>query len=325
MSVLYIAASIIIILGLKFLSPVLIYLILSLFLTVLIYPIIEFFEKRGFHILIVYSIVAVMVVLIFGGMFLVMTSSLKEFLNNAAFYQEKLGRMFSDVNNYLNTYGIKFDIASINIIPIIKSFLAKAGGIVSGFLVVFIGVSFMIFETKNFGKKLVYISKNKETFKLFFKNTQKYFIIKTFTSALTGVLIALILIVFKVPYAFLFGIMAFVFNFIPVIGSIIAAIPAVLIALITYDIKIALYVTIGYLIVNNLVSNVIEPKIMGDGLDLSPAVVFFSLLFWGWVFGIVGMFLAAPLTMTLKLALLSSEKTKWLGILLSNKIRRIDG
>ncbi|WP_457562751.1 AI-2E family transporter [Caminibacter pacificus] len=325
MSVLYIAASIIIILGLKFLSPVLIYLILSLFLTVLIYPIIEFFEKRGFHILIAYSIVAVMVVLIFGGMFLVMTSSLKEFLNNAAFYQEKLGRMFSDVNNYLNTYGIKFDIASINIIPIIKSFLAKAGGIVSGFLVVFIGVSFMIFETKNFGKKLVYISKNKETFKLFFKNTQKYFIIKTFTSALTGVLIALILIVFKVPYAFLFGIMAFVFNFIPVIGSIIAAIPAVLIALITYDIKIALYVTIGYLIVNNLVSNVIEPKIMGDGLDLSPAVVFFSLLFWGWVFGIVGMFLAAPLTMTLKLALLSSEKTKWLGILLSNKIRRIDG
>ncbi|WP_456489440.1 AI-2E family transporter [Caminibacter pacificus] len=325
MSVLYIAASIIIILGLKFLSPVLIYLILSLFLTVLIYPIIEFFEKRGFHILIAYSIVAVMVVLIFGGMFLVMTSSLKEFLNNAAFYQEKLGRMFSDVNNYLNTYGIKFDIASINIIPIIKSFLSKAGGIVSGFLVVFIGVSFMIFETKNFGKKLVYISKNKETFKLFFKNTQKYFIIKTFTSALTGVLIALILIVFKVPYAFLFGIMAFVFNFIPVIGSIIAAIPAVLIALITYDIKIALYVTIGYLIVNNLVSNVIEPKIMGDGLDLSPAVVFFSLLFWGWVFGIVGMFLAAPLTMTLKLALLSSEKTKWLGILLSNKIRRIDG
>ncbi|NPA87128.1 MAG: AI-2E family transporter [Epsilonproteobacteria bacterium] len=325
MSVLYIAASIIIILGLKFLSPVLIYLILSLFLTVLIYPIIEFFEKRGFHILIAYSIVAVMVVLIFGGMFLVMTSSLKEFLNNAAFYQEKLGRMFSDVNSYLNAYGIKFDIASINIIPIIKSFLAKAGGIVSGFLVVFIGVSFMIFETKNFGKKLVYISKNKETFKLFFKNTQKYFIIKTFTSALTGVLIALILIVFKVPYAFLFGIMAFVFNFIPVIGSIIAAIPAVLIALITYDIKIALYVTIGYLIVNNLVSNVIEPKIMGDGLDLSPAVVFFSLLFWGWVFGIVGMFLAAPLTMTLKLALLSSEKTKWLGILLSNKIRRIDG
>jgi len=135
----------------------------------------------------------------------------------------------------------------------------------------------------------------------------------------------LMLLYFKVPYAYLFGILAFVFNFIPVIGSIIAAIPGIIIALITYDVKTAVYVSIGYLIINNFVSNVLEPKIMGDGLDLSPAVVFFSLLVWGWVFGIVGMFLAAPLTMTLKLALMSNEKTKWIALLLSNKIRSENG
>ena len=86
---------------------------------------------------------------------------------------------------------------------------------------------------------------------------------------------------------------------------------------VTYDINTAIYVTIGYLIINNLISNVLEPKFLGDGLDLSPAVVFFSLLLWGWVFGIVGMFLAAPLTMTLKLALMSNQKTKWIALLLS--------
>ncbi|HID15933.1 MAG TPA: AI-2E family transporter, partial [Candidatus Atribacteria bacterium] len=124
---------------------------------------------------------------------------------------------------------------------------------------------------------------------------------------------------FDIPYPFLFGILAFLFNYIPVIGSIIAAIPAVFITFVTYGLEIFVYITIGYVIINNVISNVLEPKLMGDGLDLSPAVVFFSLLLWGWVFGAVGMFLAAPLTMVLKLALLSSKKTKWLGVLLSKK------
>jgi len=327
MNILYIAATIITIIGLKFLSPFLIYLILSLFLTILIYPAINFMEKRGVPIILGYTIVAVAVVLIFSGMFLILTSSLKEFLNNANMYQEKFSSILNEINRYANEYGFKFDFNSlgVNIIPFVKAFLSRAGSILSGFLVVFIGVSFMIFETKNFGKKIAIISNNKETLRLFFKNTQKYFIIKTFTSALTGGLVALMLLYFKVPYAYLFGILAFVFNFIPVIGSIIAAIPGIIIALITYDVKTAVYVSIGYLIINNFVSNVLEPKIMGDGLDLSPAVVFFSLLVWGWVFGIVGMFLAAPLTMTLKLALMSNEKTKWIALLLSNKIRSENG
>jgi len=327
MNILYIAATIITIIGLKFLSPFLIYLILSLFLTILIYPAISFFEKRGVPIIVGYLIVATFVVLVFSGMFLVLTSSLKEFLNNANMYQTKFVAILNEINRYSNEYGFKFDFSSfgVNIIPFVKAFLSKASGILSGFLVVFIGVSFMIFETKNFGKKVDLIAKNKETLTLFFSNTQKYFVIKTFTSALTGILVALMLLFFKVPYAYLFGILAFVFNFIPVIGSIIAAIPGIIIALITYDVKTAIYVSIGYLIINNFISNILEPKIMGDGLDLSPAVVFFSLLVWGWVFGIVGMFLAAPLTMTLKLALISNEKTKWLGILLSNKIRSVNG
>jgi len=327
MNIVYIAATLITIIGLKFVSPFLIYLILSVFLTILIYPAISFLEKKGVPILLGYVIVAVAVVLIFSGMFMIITSSLKEFLNNASLYQEKFSHLIDELNNYLKNYGLAFEISSLggNIIPLIKTFLGKASSILSGFLVVFIGVSFMIFETKNFGKKVALITNNKETLKLFFTNTQKYFIIKTFTSALTGLFVALMLLYFKVPYAYLFGILAFVFNFIPVIGSIIAAIPGILIALITYDIKIALYVTIGYLIINNFISNVLEPKIMGDGLDLSPAVVFFSLLVWGWVFGIVGMFLAAPLTMTLKLALMSSEKTKWIAILLSNKVRSVNG
>jgi len=320
MNILYIAATIITIIGLKFLSPFLIYLILSIFLTILIYPLVAFFEKRGMPIFVGYAFSALLVVFIFGAMFMVINSSLKEFLQNASFYQDKFSTAVTQINGYLENFDMRIDssmLNAVNIVPLIKTFLAKAGNLIKGFLIVFIGVSFMIFESKSFSKKISLIAENKDTLTLFFKNTQKYFVIKTFTSALTGLLVALMLLYFKVPYAWLLGIIAFIFNFIPVVGSIVAAIPGILIAFVIYDLNVAVYVTIGYIIINNVVSNIIEPKLMGEGLDLSPAVVFFSLLLWGWVFGIVGTFLAVPLTMTLKLALMSYERTKWIGILLS--------
>ncbi len=107
-------------------------------------------------------------------------------------------------------------------------------------------------------------------------------------------------------------------NFIPVIGSIIASIPAILLSLLNHDISTTLWLLFWYFVINNLISNVLEPKIMGQGLGLSPAVVFFSLIFWGWVLGAVGMFLAVVLTMTLKIAFDSNQNSKWIGILLSD-------
>ena len=321
MGVIYIAATLISIIALKELSSVLIYLILSIFLTILLYPLVNFFEKRGFPTIIGYLFSAVLVASLFFVVFSIFNNSLKEFLNNATFYQEKIIDTIKQANIYLEKYNFKIDLSlfsNIDFIGIIKTFFTKIGGLFTSFLIVFIGVSFMIFESKNFGNKIKTIS-NSSSYEIFFKNIQKYFIIKTFTSILTGVLVTIMLLFFDIPYPFLFGILAFLFNYIPVIGSIIAAIPAVFITFVTYGLEIFAYITIGYVVINNVISNVLEPKLMGDGLDLSPAVVFFSLLLWGWVFGAVGMFLAAPLTMVLKLALLSNKKTKFLGVLLSKK------
>jgi len=195
-----------------------------------------------------------------------------------------------------------WSLCSFDVIGLVKGVVAKAGAILKGFLVVFIGVSFLLFEQRYFYKKLSLLAPNADLAG-FFASTQKYFLIKTFTSFLTGLFVGLMLFSFDVPYWAVLGIMAFLFNFIPVIGSIIAAIPGILLALITHDLWTALYVAALYLVINISISNVLEPKLMGEGLDLSPAVVFFSLILWGWVFGAVGMFLAVPLTMTLKVAL----------------------
>jgi AI-2 transport protein TqsA len=107
---------------------------------------------------------------------------------------------------------------------------------------------------------------------------------------------------------------------VPSIGSIIAAVPAVLLALIQLGFVKSVIVAAGFAVINLLVGSVIEPRFMGRGLGLSTLVVFLSLLFWGWVLGPVGMLLSVPLTMTAKIALDSREETRWLAILLGPEI-----
>ena len=116
------------------------------------------------------------------------------------------------------------------------------------------------------------------------------------------------------------ALLAFFLNFVPNIGSIIAAVPAVLITLLQLNIASALWVAIGYVVINFLVGSVIEPRVAGRHLGLSPLIVFLSLVFWGWVLGPVGMFLSVPLTMMVRLVAESSENMKWLAVVLSDRV-----
>jgi predicted PurR-regulated permease PerM len=118
----------------------------------------------------------------------------------------------------------------------------------------------------------------------------------------------------------LWAVVAFLLNFVPNIGSIIAAVPAVLLSLVQLGPTSALWVAVGYLVINTLVGNVVEPRFMGRGLGLSTLIVFLSLIFWGWVLGPVGMFLSVPLTMALKIALDANPQTRPIAIMLGPDI-----
>lgn len=146
----------------------------------------------------------------------------------------------------------------------------------------------------------------------------RYIVIKSWVSLATGLLIALWLKVLGVPYANLWGLLAFLFNFVPNVGSIIAAIPAVLIAWLDLSLWPAVLCAAGFLVVNVVIGNFVEPRVMGRGLGLSPLVVFCSMVFWGWVLGPVGMLLSVPLTMTARIALDGFEDTKWVATLMGN-------
>ena len=149
---------------------------------------------------------------------------------------------------------------------------------------------------------------------------QHYLGLKTLVSAITGLLVWLILFLFGIPFALLWGLLAFVANFIPNIGSIVASLPPIVMALFATG-SPGKTLVVGLLIgtVQMTVGNFLEPRLMGRGLNLSPLVVLLSLFFWGWMWGVAGMLLAVPLTAAIKIGMEQADCTRPVSVLLSGR------
>ena len=158
-------------------------------------------------------------------------------------------------------------------------------------------------------------------FKRFTHSVQRYLGIKTIISLMTGALAAMLTAIVGLDFPLLWGLLAFLFNYVPTIGSLIASIPPIALALVQFDVVQSVIIGVGYLVLNVTIGGLIEPRVMGRGLGLSTLVVFLSLVFWGWVLGPVGMLLSVPLTMTAKIALESSERTAPIAILMGSDTR----
>jgi AI-2 transport protein TqsA len=153
----------------------------------------------------------------------------------------------------------------------------------------------------------------------FLSNLGRYLGIKTLVSMVTGMTAGVLTWAIGLDFPLLWAMLAFLLNYVPTIGSIIAAVPAVLLALVQLGVPEATATVIGFAGINVLFGNLIEPRLMGYGVGISPLVVFIGLVLWGWIFGPVGMLLSVPLTMTLKLALESDSRTRWVAILLGSE------
>ncbi|MEM7601478.1 MAG: AI-2E family transporter [Verrucomicrobiota bacterium] len=148
------------------------------------------------------------------------------------------------------------------------------------------------------------------------RDIQKYLAIKTAVSALTGVLAVIACLVFRIDFPLLWGLVAFLFNYVPAIGSIVAGIPPVLLALILHGFWPAMGVTLCYLAINISIGNFLEPMLLGDRFGISTVIVILSVLVWGFIWGPVGMLLAVPLTMLVKVMLDNSSDFRWISALM---------
>ena len=191
----------------------------------------------------------------------------------------------------------------------------------SSLLIISFIVIFMLFEASTFRAKVRLAfggDEADERFTRVMHEVRHYIGIKTTVSAATGLLIGLWAWVLGVDFAIFWGLVAFVLNFIPNLGSIIAAVPTTLLAMVQIGVGRGLLVALGYLVVNMVIGNLIEPHLMGRRLGLSTLVVVLSLVFWGWVWGPIGMLLSVPLTMVLKIMLENTEEFRWVAVLLGD-------
>ena len=326
-SLMVITMVVIIVAGLKMASTILSPFLLSLFLAIISASFINFFTSKGVPNLLAWLGVFVSISVFILLMGFLMSSSLYELDTKFPEYIAKLDTL---VDHYILTSGIGSYVDSVHIKSVYhpayllnysRTLLSNLSDMISNGFVVMLMVIFMLVQRHSFVHKIAYLSNSTKSYRHFQKMITKmdqYILILSFISMLTGVTVYVALTLLGIDFALMWALMAFMFNFIPNIGSVIAAIPPILLALIQYNPTYALIVTGVYIFINTIYGNILQPRIIGKGLDLSILVVFISMIFWGWVFGVVGMLLSVPLTVMIKIMLESNEKSSWIAVMLGN-------
>ncbi|WP_261791883.1 AI-2E family transporter [Campylobacter lanienae] len=324
-----VASFVIIISGLSLASSIVVPFLLAVFIAIIVYPILEMMSK--IHINRFFAFIILIGICGSGLWFLgnVIAGAIVKFSTDLPLYKAKIDIFIDNLIIYAKDQA-DIDISNnllsfINLDKLIittSNLLLQTGSLVTQSFLVFLLLAFILFESQIFKQKVEYFAiKDPSALHIantFISNLKRYLAIKTISSIATGMIVWGFLILFDVPHALLWAVLAFILNYIPTIGSIIAAIPAILVSLAVNDISATLWLTLIYLIVNISIGNFIEPRFLGKGLGISTLVVILSLLFWGFIFGIGGMFLAVPLTMSIKIALDANPRTKFISILLSN-------
>lgn len=325
------AGVMVIIAGLKAAEAIVIPIMLALFVAIISTPFLRALTRRGVPSYMAVLIVLSVLIICGGALGMIVSQSIDSFLTRMPQYQARLQSLLVDWLPYLERWDIPVNRDMVmnqfnpsQVMGLVGSTLSGIGALLTNlFLVIFI-VIFILLEEASFSDKVKAALPNAEKSlrdaQGFMKQVNQYLMIKTTISFITGVLVTLWLWWLDVDFPVLWGLIAMLMNYIPNVGSLIAAVPAVLLALVQLGVTEAMLVVAGYVAVNVVMGNLIEPRFMGRGLGLSPLVVFLSLILWGWLFGPVGMFLSIPLTMIVKIALEQNHGTRWIAILLGNEV-----
>ncbi|MBF0413843.1 MAG: AI-2E family transporter [Desulfamplus sp.] len=322
------AALVIIIRGINQAQSTLVGLLVSVFLAILGKPPLLWLQhKRVPTVVAVLLVVACMIIilLIVGA---IVGASINSFYTELPAYQTRIEEQVSSFKSFLATKGIRGSMGNVllrftnpgMVMNLTANLLTGFGSALSNMVLIFLTVTFILLETVSFPVKLRTILGNPyqmfPQFTRFVDDIERYMVIKTLISLATGILIGIWLSILGVDFPILWGFVTFLLNYVPNVGSLIAAAPPILLAFIQLGIWQAIMSTAGFIVVNFILGNVIETRLMGRRLGLSTLVVFLSLIVWGSLLGPVGMVLCIPLTMTLKFACENNKETYWISVLL---------
>jgi len=321
------AAIVIIIAGIKAAEDIVVPFLLAVFIATIAATPIFWLHRSRVPIAVAITLVSAALIVVLLGLGLLVADSIQQFSAQQGFYEERLRELISLAGPLLNGLGIpasselfssQFDPGSV--LSLAANTVRGVGSALSNGFLILLTVIFIVAEATSFPSKLQSVLAHPERdlvhFDRFVVNVNRYIAIKTTISVATGVTVTCLLALIGVDFPLLWGVLAFMLNYVPTIGSFIAAIPPVLLALVQLGPIYSIATLALYVVVNVLMGNVVEPKFMGRGLGLSTLVVFLSLVFWGWVLGPVGMLLSVPLTISAKIALEANPSTQWIAYLL---------
>lgn len=326
----YVAAFIVIVAGIGAGKAVIVPFLLALLFSMICAPPAFWLKRHGMPMPLALTLILLVLIIVqvaFGAM---ITRMLTSFTASLPFYQARLWEWESTIRAYAAAHDISLGdtfgemVNTSAILGLVRDLLANVGRLLGQGFVITLVVFFLLLETASFEAKLNWIyrrlGKEPPDFVDLVQVVNRYMLFKTLISLMTGVCVWIGLTLMKIDFALMWGLLAFLLNFIPTIGSIIAALPAVLLAFVQVGVGGAIGVALLYLGVNVLFGNIVEPRVVGRGVGMSPLVVLLSILFWGWLLGPVGMILSVPLTMSIKIALGTRPETEAISVLIGRGI-----
>jgi predicted PurR-regulated permease PerM len=326
------ASFVVIVMGMQMAESILVPFLLALFLAVIAASPFSWLKRHNVPSALAMVLVIVVMVGFVLGIGLLIGNSINVFLTQLPVYEERLTSLFRDLVGLVEQFGVDISF------PVVQEYfnpgvlmewagtsLQALSGVLTNLALILIMVIIIMVESLSFSDKLKVAMKDPKPYLDFigkFNDTiENYVLLKTTLNLISAVLITIMVFLIGVDFPILWGVAAFLLNFIPSFGAILAAVPPILLGLVELGWGAAAVTALGYTVIGGVMGNVVEPRFMGRGMGLSILVVFMSLVFWGWVLGPVGMLLSVPLTMTFKLALEANPNTQWISIMLDGAPR----
>ncbi|STB59020.1 putative transport protein [Citrobacter freundii] len=319
---------VIILSGIRVAADIIVPFILALFIAVVLNPVVQRMVKLRIPRVIAVSLLIVIIVMLMVLLLAYLGTSLNELARTLPQYRSSLVIPLKNLEPWLQRAGIGVSVDELvkyidpnAAMTLVTNLLAQLSNAMSSIFLLLLTVVFMLLEVPQLPNKLKQMMsrpiEGMAAIQRAIDSVSHYLVLKTAISIVTGLVAWGMLAALDVRFAFVWGLLAFALNYIPNIGSVLAAIPPIAQVLVFNGLYDALVVFAGYLVINLVFGNILEPRIMGRGLGLSTLVVFLSLIFWGWLLGPVGMLLSVPLTIIVKIALEQTNGGQSIAVLLS--------
>lgn len=326
------AALVVVVAGLRAAAVFFLPLLLALFLTILALPFFSSLRRHRAPAWLAITLTMLVVVAILGMVGLVISISIEDLTEKLPEYEAQVRAATSRSIEWLERHRVSVpreittEILDLEALAnLVGSTFRGVATALSSFLLVLLMMVFMLWEAVILPGKLRVAERwgpvDLERWLPIVSRVQRYLILKTLVSLATGLAVALVVWLVGLDFALFWGFLAFLLNFIPNVGSFVAALPAVALSAVQLGGPRTLVLAVCYLAINTVLGNIVEPALMGRGLRMSPLAIFLALVFWGWVWGALGMILSVPLTVSLKILFENTEDLRWVAALLDRRPR----